>query len=254
MLLDAMLRASSVTTRAIDYVSLFNAGFFEVKRLTFGGTGSEWNVGNGFAVLTVPASTTHTINGTITNSYLYSNPTNQVVQLMDTGLTSGSREVVIDDDVISAAEACNVTELRIHLPEANGTVRMNAALRTRLLEYLVRADTAVFSAAGTIKVYDGSAPASVESAATGTELLSFVTSTTSWDAASGNASSLASSIAATAGASGTVAYARFTWSSGGDTYVIQGSCGGGGSDFVVSSTSITSGLSYNLTSSTFSFA
>jgi hypothetical protein len=201
----------------------------------------------------LPLSTTHSSNGTIAKAKFLDNTQAQdVIIEMECGETV-PKEMRISDEVISAGEASNITAFTMLWVESLGTVKLNSALRTRLLESLTNKNTAAFSAAGTIKVYSGSAPASADDAATGTELISFTTSTTSWSVASGSAT-LASSLNAnaSAGSETAVGYARFSWTSG-STFVIQGSIGTSGTDFIIDDATLTSGNSYNLTAATFTF-
>jgi hypothetical protein len=256
-LLDAMLRATASSTYTVGQLLLANAAeTVLVKFKTLGGSGTEFTTPAGGATELVSSlATTHSANDTIAKAGIRdTGGANDVVTpyTMSAGLAGGGVDIVVDDAVITAAEACNITDFEIALREFTGTVCTNTLLRNRLLAYFVRQNTAVFSAAGSITVYTGLAPATAEDAATGTSLLTFTTSTTSWSAAAAGSSALAASLSATAHASGTPGYARFTWTSGGQTYVIQGTCGGpaSGKDFLLDSASVTSGVAYNMTAAT----
>lgn len=255
-LLDAMLRASASSLYTVGQFLLIDAGETGlIKYKTLAGTGAEFNApSGGAAVLAAPLATTHSTNGTIAKAGIRDTGGAQDVvtpYTMSCGLAGGSKDVVVDDDVITAAEANNITDGAIGLQKANGTVALNMALRNRIIEYFIRKDTAVFSAAGVVSVYSGSAP-DVDDAATGTLLAQFTTSTTSWNAAAAGAAALAASINTTGLAVGTAGYARFEWSQGGEDYVIQGSVGTSGADFIISTVSITV-ASVDLTAATFTY-
>lgn len=255
-LLDAMLRATASSTYTVGQLLLANAAeTVLVKYKTLGGSGAEFTTpANGATELVSSLLTTHSANDTIAKAGIRdTGGASDVVTpyTMSAGLT-GSKDMVVDDEVITAAEACNITALAIQLKEFQGTVCTNTLLRNRILEYFVRKDTTVFSGAGTITVYTGVPPANAEAAATGTSLITFTTSTTSWSAAAAGSSALAASLSATAHGTGTPGYARFQWTNGGETYVIQGECGGpaSGKDFLLDSATITSGVAYNMTAAT----
>lgn len=255
-LLDAMLRATASSTYTVGQLLLANAAETTIiKYKTLGGSGAEFTTpADGQTRLVSSLSTTHVANDTIAKAGIRdTGGANDVVTpyTMSAGLT-GSKDLVVDDEVITAAEAVLITDFKVGLKEFQGTAATNTLLRNRILSYFIRKNTAVFSAAGTITVYTGVAPANAEAAVTGTSLLTFVTSTTSWGAAAAGSSALAASIAATAIASGTPGYARFVWTSGSETYVIQGTCGGpaSGADFILSASPIVSGNNYDLTAAT----
>lgn len=256
-LLDAMLRATASSAYTVGQILLANAAeTVLVKYKTLGGSGAEFTTpANGATELVSSLSTSHSANDTIAKAGIRdTGGANDVVTpyTMSAGLAGGGVDIVVDDAVITAAEACNITDLVIALAEFTGTVCTNTLLRNRILSYFIRKNTAVFSGAGTITVYTGLPPANAEAAATGTSLLTYTTATTSWSAAAGGSSALAAALSATAHASGTPGYARFVWSNGGQTYVIQGTCGGpaSGKDFLLDSSSVTSGVSYDLDAAT----
>lgn len=255
-LLDAMLRAAASSTYTVGQLLLANAAeTVLVKYKTLAGAGAEFTTpAAGKTELVSSLLTTHSANDTIAKAGVRdTGGTNDVVTpyTMSAGLT-GSKDMVVDDEVITAAEACNITAFAIQLKEFQGTVCTNTLLRNRMLSYFVRKNTAVFSAAGVITVYSGIAPANAEATATGDPLIAFTTSTTSWGAAAAGSAALAASLTASATATGTVGYARFVWAIGSETYVIQGTCGvtGSGADFIISASALTASSSYDLTAAT----
>lgn len=232
-LLDAMLRATASSAYTVGQILLANAAeTVLIKYKTLGGSGAEFTApANGATELVSPLSTSHSANDTIAKAGIRdTGGANDVVTpyTMSAGLAGGGVDIVVDDAVITAAEACNITDLVIALREfhSNGLVCMNTALRNRILAYFVRQNTAVFSGAGNITFYSGVPPATAEDTATGTPLCVFPTSTTTWAAASGGSSALSGASSVSAIASGTAGYARFVWSNGGQVYVIQGTAGG----------------------------
>lgn len=218
-------------------------------------TGSSWgSVADGSVSLTVPLLLTNQSTGTIAKSRFMDTSGSIAIITDMVCAASGDREMYVDDDtIVSSSDPCNVTGCAMYYSPGTGTVKLNTALRERLLTYLTGKDTSSFAAAGTIKIYSGSAPASADDAATGTELASFTTSTTSWAAPSSGSSALAASlgpVTASGGSSTAGGYARFAWS----TYVIQGSIGTSGTDFVINDNTFTSGVSsHTLTAATMAF-
>jgi hypothetical protein len=106
---------------------------------------------------------------------------------------------------------------------------------------------------GTISIYSGSAPATVETAASGTLLSSGLTfSATAFGNATDSGTGLAVATANTitsdtnAAASGTAGYFRAI--SSGSTVVLQGTVGTSSADMVLNSTSITAGGTVSVTS------
>lgn len=254
-LLYAMLRATYQTNGVIDAISLKNEAETQVVKYKTNIAASDWTGPSGGKVtLITPLAMSHGVNDTITKASLGPTGLSEFLAGLVAGL-SGGKDLVIDDAVITAAEACNITDFRMTQPLALGTVKINLALSHQILKYFTKKDTAHFSAAGAIDVYDGSAPSSADDAATGTKLISFATTTSTWNdpSASVNSCTLASSLTASGIATGTAGYARFSWTVGGVTFVIQGSIGTTGTDFVISSTSIVNGNSFNLTAATIGF-
>lgn len=124
-------------------------------------------------------------------------------------------------------------------------VKWSSTVRNAVLD-------AVESAIGTsaiVRIYTGSAPATVGDTATGTLLVSYSLASDWMSAASSGSKTLASlPIAGTASNTGTAGYYRI-FASNGTTCHEQGSvtASGGGGDMTISNTSITSGQTVNIT-------
>jgi hypothetical protein len=109
------------------------------------------------------------------------------------------------------------------------------------------------SAAATIKVYSGTQPADANTALSGNTLLvTFTCSSTAFgDSASGTATLASTPITGTAVATGTASFFRAaTGGTGGTGTVFDGSVGTSSADFILNTTSITSGLDVTLSSGT----
>jgi hypothetical protein len=104
------------------------------------------------------------------------------------------------------------------------------------------------AAGGTIKIYDGTQPATPDTAVSTQTLLATVTmSTTAFGSASSASATLAgTTLSATASASGTAAWFRMSDSDG--TAVMDGSVGTSSADLTVNTTTIVSGNTVQITS------
>lgn len=257
-ILRAMLRSTNPIAGQyqIKHLYLGNTGVASIYKYITNMTSAYWNsASDGIATMTsLPRLTTNSSDGVITEA-LVSGSSGLINGI--SAATSSPGGIILDSLTVTSGSAVNVTNFSVGLPASRGTVFLNAALRNKIVDLMTQKVTTHFSANGTIKVYDGSAPATADDTATGTELISFAIDTTSsfsYNDVTSDACSLVSSISATASATGTAGYARFSWTSGSDTFVIQGTVGTSGTDFVINNTSITSGNSFNLTNATMSFA
>lgn len=209
---------------------------------------------NGVSVLSAPKTPASiTVAGTPGYFSLINSSGTSVQMFLDIGVASSGAGCILSS--VSATSigvlAPSITNLSLSWPETLGTVKLNTALRNALVNIWVNTAANIgMGNSGTIKVYSGSAPASADAAATGTLLATFATSTTTWNAASGGASALASTLSVNASASGTAGYARFANSAG--TYVIQLSVGTSGADITMDSLSLTSGANTSITNATVS--
>ena len=100
---------------------------------------------------------------------------------------------------------------------------------------------------GTITYYTGSQPATADSATSATALVTFTLADPAFAPADGGVKDLDADpdLSATAAATGTVGWARCKDSDG--NTIFDGSVGTSGTDFIINSTSITSGQTVNLT-------
>lgn len=105
---------------------------------------------------------------------------------------------------------------------------------------------------GTIKIYDGTKPATADTAVTTQTLLATVTlANPAFGSAASRSASLNDPAAVTAVATGTASWFRAANSAG--TAKFDGTVGTSGSDLNMSSTSIVSGGSVDITGGTFSY-
>lgn len=128
-------------------------------------------------------------------------------------------------------------------------VRLPTGARNAACDAVVdRADAG--SAAGKIRIYTGSQPASANDAATGTLLAEVTLQDPAFGAASSGVATLSDPAAVTAGATGTAGWFRMLDSD--NNTVLDGSvtATGGGGDLELATTSITSGLSVDITGGT----
>lgn len=177
---------------------------------------------------------------------------NSGTAIIDTAMSTsgGGGGVIVPTLTSSVGVPFQISQFSIKLPSDNGgTLIMNDAMRDAIVNIIAKAaaNLAIGSSAS-IKIYSGAAPANANMAATGTLLLTLSTAASgaSWNNASGGSSSLVSNISAAAVASGTAGYARLE--KGG--YVLQGSVGTSGTDFVIDNTAIVSGNTFSLTNAT----
>lgn len=105
---------------------------------------------------------------------------------------------------------------------------------------------------GTIKVYTGTAPASPDSAATGTLLVTFTLGNPAFGAAASKSAALNAVASSTAVATGTAGYFRAANAAG--TAMFDGTVGTSGAELNLNTTSITSGGTVSITSGTASVA
>lgn len=255
-LLNGLLRTTGALNSANQVGGFYfgNTSLSTLYKYKVSLTGASWGSpsNGGITLLSTPVLTTNsgTPTGTIVEAaYRTVGDGAYAIQGLVAGV-SGGKDVVLDTATITSGSAVSITDARIFVPASNGTVRINTLLRNRILRILVRQDTVGSAASGSIDVYSGSAPSDADSAATGTLLISFPTTTTSWASASSGSSALSATLTTTGSTAGTAGYARFSWTANGETYVIQGSIGASGTDFIINNTAITVGGSFSITSAT----
>ena len=128
------------------------------------------------------------------------------------------------------------------------TLSLSNAIRSTMCDALV--DALDVGGAGTIKIYDGTRPANPNASITGNLLATVNLAATAFGSASSGVATIADPAAVTAVATGTATH--FRAASGGGTVVFDGSvtATGGGGDLTLATTSITSGLSVDVTGGT----
>lgn len=205
----------------------------------------------GISQLSAPKAATVNANNavTVTTARIYGSDASTAI--VDTTATlSGGGGGAIPNVLLSSTGTPFVTNFfSVKLPNANGTVSFNDALRDALISAvcITAANVAALSSAS-ILVYSGSMPADANAPATGTLLWTGTTAASgaSWSAPAGGASALASSISANASATATGGYVRITKG----VYVLQGSIGTAGTDFVFDSITFVNGNPFQLTNAT----
>lgn len=109
------------------------------------------------------------------------------------------------------------------------------------------------SGPATITVYTGAQPANADTAASGTPLVEFTCADPAWEVAGATTARVkhldaAPDLSAVAGATGAAGWARMEDSAG--NTVFDGSVGTAGTDFIINTTSITTGQTVTLTAGT----
>ena len=171
------------------------------------------------------------------------------------GVTGSGAAFILDTLSITNNANSTLQNCGVKMPQdAGGTLKLNYALRNRLLDMIDSIATAspLMGKGGILALYTGSQPSSPDIAATGTLLASIPMgsgSTVCYNAASGGAASLTGNQSVAAVASGTVGYGR--WSIG--AFSMDGSAGTSGTDFVVDAASTTSTVVINLTNATVTY-
>jgi len=129
------------------------------------------------------------------------------------------------------------------------TLSIATAYRTAMCDALVDGLDAG-AGAGTIKIYSGTRPATPNDAITGTLLATVTCIDPAFGAASSGVATLADPASVTAAATGTATHFRAADSNGAAVFDGSVTATGGGGDLTLATTSITSGLSVDLTGGT----
>lgn len=168
-------------------------------------------------------------------------------------VSGGGGGVIIDSLTSVAGVGPALLSYSIKIPLSLGTLAIGSVLASHIagmftgLNYSRLHLGSNVSGASTIDVYSGSPPATADEAATGTLLCTITLGATQiWAAASAGSAALAVQPSATSLASGTIGYARLKKTLGGYDYIIQGSAGSSGTDFVFN-TATTTGTSTTVT-------
>lgn len=154
----------------------------------------------------------------------------------------------------------SLDKFSIKIAQSLGTLSINAPLANRLVDWLTYNATAMLymgiNTSGTcvLDIYSGAPPASADDAATGTKLASItIGGTQLWGSASGGSAALVVSPSVTSLASGTIGYARLKKTLGSVDYIIQGTAGTSGTDFVLNTaTTVDTSTTVQLTAATLS--
>lgn len=183
--------------------------------------------------------------------------------IMDTpiGLTAAAGVgAVVDTLNASAGVPVTLKSMSLQMPRYNGgTLYLSLTLAQRMVDMATGKVTSAMPYMGvstngacTITVYSGTVPTDADAPiTTQTPLCVFTCGATNiWGAATGASLPMNGTLtSAPAVATGTATFARMVKvnTSTSQTYVIQGSVGGAGTDFVIGTTSVVSGNSYPLT-------
>jgi len=168
---------------------------------------------------------------------------------VDVGIAASGAGMILSTVSLTNGVPFTVNNFSIQMPFSLSTVTLNTALANKLVAIDVNTAANIgLGYNGTLKIYSGSAPATADLAETGTLLATFSMGTAGWGAASGGSAALAAPINATAAATGTAGYARLSSSTG--TYVMQGSVGVSGADFLLDSLSLVVSTTTTLTNAT----
>lgn len=167
------------------------------------------------------------------------------------GIPASGADVILDSLSLTSAISTTLVACAVRLPNTIGTVQLNSTLVDAIVDQFVR-NTGVIpglGASGAIAVYTGSAPASVESPATGTLLAQYSTGTQGWSTAAAAVANLVANLSVAPIATGTAGYAR--WTKG--VYTLQCSIGTTATDIIVDTTAFASGVSRTITDMSLTF-
>lgn len=167
------------------------------------------------------------------------------------GVAASGADIILDSLSLTSGMPTTLQACSVRQPSTIGTVQMNSTLVDALLDQVVRNTGVVpgLGASGAIIVYTGSAPASVESPATGTLLATYSTGTQAWAAAAAAVANLVANLSVAPLATGTAGYAR--WTKG--VYTLQCSIGSAATDIIVDTTAFVSGVSRTITDMSLTF-
>jgi hypothetical protein len=186
-------------------------------------------------------------------SYGYPGPSYKGCIDVPASVSGGGGGVIIDSLTSVAGVGPTLLSYSIKIPLSLGTLAIGSVLASYIagmftgLNYTPRYLGSNTSGASTIDIYSGSPPATADEAATGTLLCTITLGATQiWAAAGAGTAVLAVQPSAASLASGTIGYARLKKTIGGYDYVIQGTAGTSGTDFVFN-TATTTGTSTTVT-------
>lgn len=167
------------------------------------------------------------------------------------GTTGSGADFILDSLGITISTLTTLVAAAFKLPSTQGTVQINSTLVDAIIDQVARNIAVIpgLGINGTIYVYTGSAPASVESAATGTLLAQFPTGTQGWAAASAAVANLVATLSVAPIATGTAGYAR--WIKG--AYTLQCAIGTAATDIIVDTTAFVTPVTRNITDMSITF-
>lgn len=217
---------------------------------------SKWSApAGGVAVLAAPASVNATSTGTAGFARMKSSSSSLPCIDMSVGTVGSGAGCILQSLSVSNGSPIQVNNLSIKMPyDMGGSLKLNSDVVNKLVSMLINSGESAMQMGinGSIMIYSGSPPANADAAPTGTLLATIPTgAATPWNTNPvGGAADLVSNITAAASATGTAGYVR--WVKG--QYVIQGSVGTSGADFILDSVSLTSGVNVTLTEATIALA
>lgn len=198
----------------------------------------------GVAPLVAPISFSPSSSGAIGYARWFDSSNVAVIE-GTVGLTGSGADFIVSATTLTSGVAQNLVACSVKWPETLDTVSMNSTFRDALLDRMVRNIGTMpgLGASGAVFIYTGTAPASVESVATGTLLGVFSTGTQAFATSSGGVSDLVAPLVVNALDTGVPGYARWVK----NNHVIQLSVGSAGEDVTLSSMSLTVGDSFSIT-------
>lgn len=180
------------------------------------------------------------------------------VGYIDTDCAASGASVTVTAGGSSAGSSYGISAMSIKLPLTLGTVLLSPSLVNRLIDNLTAVNSGVLnfgistSGASTFEIYGGTAPATAEDTPPSAAICTITIGASQvFTAAASGSTSLSAAQSATASGTGTATYARWKKTIGSIVYTIQGSVGTSGTDFILNTTSLTSGVtSVQLTDAT----
>lgn len=198
----------------------------------------------GIAPLIQPIAFSPTASGTIGYARWFDS-SNQAVIEGSVGLTGSGADFIVSSTTLVSGVQQFINACSVKLPAVLGTVQLNSTLLDVIVDRVVRniGTMPALGVNGAVFIYTGSAPASVESAPTGTLLGVFSTGTMAYSTSSGVVSNLVVPLVTNALDTGVPGYARLVK----DNLVMQMSVGASGADVILSSMSLTVSDPFSIT-------
>ena len=180
------------------------------------------------------------------------------VGYIDADCAASGASVTVTSGGSSAGSSYGISALSLKFPLSLGTVLINPAMANRLIDNLTAVNSGVLnfgistSGTSTFTIYGGTAPTGADDTPPSGALCTITIGASQvFNAAASGSASLGTPQSGTASATGTATYARWTKTIGSVTYTIQGSVGTSGTDFIINTTTLVSGVtSVSLTDAT----